>query len=253
MKKNFSLVAAALTFPLVGIFAGCSSSNAVSPATETTSAAEADAGEDELGEQAMEEDGDDTDAGEDDDTLGAVNGPGELSAIGVEGEEEIGDDDLVASTESSHHCYCAEPYTCGHSVSTSYMYSAAHSAMEAAGVHNSQLTQTFGDAPASVGTHCPEPHRHYSAATDVRVGSHPCARVHHLRMHGFAAWYRTPPSFGYHIHAVYAGTPVLKASLRSQLASFAEGRNGLRGNAIEHHCPITAAEKRAVAITHQHR
>ncbi len=66
-------------------------------------------------------------------------------------------------------------------------------------------------------------------------------------MQGFAAYYRSPPSFSYHIHMVYAGTPSLKSSLKSQLSSFAAGRNGLANNEIETHCPITQAEKNAVA------
>ncbi len=142
--------------------------------------------------------------------------------------------------------YCPAPYTGGHSSSPAYMYSGAHAAMLAAGVGDGSLIQTFGDAPASVGTHCPEPGVKYSDATDIDPGASPCARVHALRMHGFAAFYRTPPSFGYHIHMVYAGAPVMKASLKNQLTSFYGRRNGLVSNAIETHCPITQAEIDAV-------
>ncbi len=60
------------------------------------------------------------------------------------------------------------------------MYSGAHAAMLRAGVGDSLLIQTFGDAPASVGTHCPEPGATYSAATDISSGSSPCSRVHDL-------------------------------------------------------------------------
>lgn len=161
-------------------------------------------------------------------------------------EMDDGDEAVATSSNAVGSCYCAQPYTCGHSTSPSYMYPAAHTAIEKAGVKDSDLLQTFGDAPASVGTHCPEPGQHYSAATDVTPSAHPCDRVHDLRMQGFAAWYRVPPSFGYHIHAVYAGTPVLKSSLKNQITSFTEGRNGLVSNAKDTICPITSAEIKAV-------
>ncbi len=143
--------------------------------------------------------------------------------------------------------YCPAPYTGGFSSSAKYMYSGAHAAMEAAGVTDSSLIQTFGDAKASVGTHCPEPGVRYSDATDINPGAHACSRVHELRMHGFAAWYRVPAEgFGYHIHAVYSGAPVMKSSLKNQLASFYQKRNGLRSNTIERYCPITSSEVAAV-------
>src|SRR5205085_3130145 len=126
-----------------------------------------------------------------------------------------------------------QPFTCGHSSSPSHMFSAAHAAMLRAGVGDGLLIQTFGDAPASVGTHCPEPGTTDSAATDIVSGSAPCTRTRALRMQGFAAWYRVPPSFSRHIHAVYAGAPVLKSSLQSQVASFLQGRNGLASNGVD--------------------
>lgn len=166
-------------------------------------------------------------------------------------DEEMSEQDAVATSSSAlGRCYCAQPYTCGHSISPSYMYPAAHAAMVAAGVGNGALLQTYGDAPASAGTHCPEPGTHYSAATDITTSSNPCGRVHALRMRGFAAWYRRPPTFSSHIHAVYAGTPALKTSLRNQIASFLSGRNGLVSNAIDNICPITQAEKNAVSNVH---
>ncbi len=167
-----------------------------------------------------------------------------------DGEIHDGDNATATGESALGTCYCAQPYTCGHSTSPSYMYPAAHAAIERAGVSDGELTQTYGDAPASVGTHCPEPGAHYSAATDVTTSSSPCSRVHRLRMQGFAAWYRVPPAFSYHIHAVYAGTPVLKTSLKNQLASFAQGRDGLVDNAVDTLCPITQAEKDAVAAVH---
>ena len=163
------------------------------------------------------------------------------------GEEELGESDAVATGESAlATCYCAAPYTCKHSSSPSYMYSKAYAAIKRAGVTDSQLIQTFGDAEASVGTHCPEPGTGYSAATDVTSTSSPCSRVHKLRMEGFAAWSRVPPTFGAHIHAVYAGTPVLKQSLKNQLSSFYQKRNGLANNAIDNICPISNSEIDAV-------
>lgn len=161
-----------------------------------------------------------------------------------------GDGELVRGAEEElggNGHYCPAPYTGGHSSSPKYMYSGAHAAMVAAGVSDSALMQTFGDAPASVGTHCPEHGVSYSDATDFYPGSNPCARVHALRMNGFAAFHRTRPTFSDdHIHAVYAGAPVMKSSLKSQLQSFYAKRNGLVSNAIETHCPITNAEISAV-------
>lgn len=128
------------------------------------------------------------------------------------------------------------------------MYPGARAALAAAGVPESALTQTYGDAPASVGTHCPEPGKSYSAATDMQQGSDPCGRTRRLRLQGFAAWFRTAPEFpgNLHIHAVYAGAPGLKASLKRQVDSFLQGRDGLARNKIDNHCPITEAEKAAV-------
>ncbi|MBX7101182.1 MAG: hypothetical protein K1X89_25930 [Myxococcaceae bacterium] len=168
------------------------------------------------------------------------------STLDADDAEVDGADELVTGESELGRCFCSQPFTCGFSRSPSRMFSGAHAAMLRAHVSDASLIQTFGDAPASVGTHCPEPGVTFSAATDITPGPSPCARVHALRMQGFAAWYRVPPSFGFHIHAVYAGSPVLKSSLQSQLRSFLASRNGLVSNAIETHCPITAEERRAV-------
>ncbi|MBK7861777.1 MAG: hypothetical protein IPJ65_24805 [Archangiaceae bacterium] len=173
--------------------------------------------------------------------------PGDPNLTGSSGDVELADADEVASTEDAlSHCFCRSPFACGHSSSPSFMFSAAHAALVRAGISDGLLIQTFGDAAASVGTHCPEPGTTKSAATDIVSGSAPCTRTRALRMQGFAAWYRVPPSFGRHIHAVYAGAPVLKSSLQSQVSSFLSGRNGLVSNAIDTVCPITTAEKNAV-------
>lgn len=159
-------------------------------------------------------------------------------------------DEAVASTSDAlgRRCYCTGAAACGHSKSPSYMYSGAHAAMAAAGVPDGALTQTYGDAPASVGTHCPEPGHTYSAATDLAQSADPCGRTRKLRQQGFAAWFRTAPEFpgNLHIHAIYAGAPGMKASLQRQVASFLDGRDGLLGNKLDAHCPITEAEKNAV-------
>ncbi|MEO6420116.1 MAG: hypothetical protein ABIP39_11940 [Polyangiaceae bacterium] len=175
-----------------------------------------------------------------------------LSALplfaGCSSEADSSDGEVQGAEEAlggSGH-FCPAPFTGGHSSSPHFMYSGAHAAMLAAGVSDGALIQTFGDAPASVGTHCPEPGVTYSDATDIDPGSNPCGRVHALRMNGFAAFYRTPPSFGFHIHAVYAGAPAMKSSLKNQLASFYARRNGLVSNTIETHCPITQTEIDAV-------
>ncbi|MBK7863845.1 MAG: hypothetical protein IPJ65_35610 [Archangiaceae bacterium] len=183
--------------------------------------------------------------------------PGDLdpSLEGPADDVELADaEDLVSSEESAlRHCYCRAPYACVHSSSPSHMYSGAHWAMRKAGVSDSSLIQTYGDVRASVGTHCPESGTTWSAATDIASGSSPCARTRALRRQGFAAWYRVPPSFSRHIHAVYAGAPEMKQSLKNQVASFLQGRNGLASNGVDSICPITAAEKAAVIAAREHR
>ena len=169
-----------------------------------------------------------------------------MAAEGGADEVELSDDDLATSSDALSRCFCRQPFTCGHSSSPSFMFSAAHAAMLRAGVGDGLLIQTFGDAPASVGTHCPEPGTTDSAATDIVSGSAPCTRTRALRRQGFAAWYRVPPSFTRHIHAVYAGAPSLKSSLQSQISSFLQKRNGLASNGIDTVCPITDGEVAAV-------
>ena len=169
-----------------------------------------------------------------------------MASTGADDEVELSDDDLASTSDALSRCFCRQPFTCGHSRSPSHMFSSAHAAMLRAGVSDGLLIQTFGDAPASVGTHCPEPGTTDSAATDIVSGSAPCTRTRALRMQGFAAWYRVPPSFTRHIHAVYAGAPVLKSSLQSQVSSFLQGRNGLASNGVDTVCPITSAERAAV-------
>jgi hypothetical protein len=165
-------------------------------------------------------------------------------------DPDVDDETRSNAVATSHDalgkaCYCTGAAACKSSRSAAYMFPAARKALAAAGVAESQLTQTYGDAAASVGTHCPEPGHTYSGATDMNQGASPCDRVRKLRAQGFAAWYRTAP-FAPHIHAVYAGTTGMKSSLLSQVNSFLQGRNGLAGNAVETNCPISAADKAAV-------
>lgn len=173
------------------------------------------------------------------------------------GEAEMSADEEVATTtEGLTLCAptlpsgdpgfrCAGVFSGRKSSNSCYMFSAARAALANAGVPTSELIQTFGDARASAGTHCPEPGTSQSAATDIAPGDG-CGRTRRLRMQGFAAWYRVPPTFGYHIHAVYAGAPVLKQSLRNQVDSFLRGGNGLATERPDGVCPITAAERAAV-------
>lgn len=174
----------------------------------------------------------------------------DLDDLDPDVDDEAANEAVATSTDAAtgRRCYCAGAHACGHSRSPTFMYSKARTALAAAGVSTSTLTQTYGDAPASVGTHCPEPGTAYSAATDLQSGASPCTRTRALRMQGFAAWFRTAPEFpgNLHIHAVYAGAPGMKASLQRQVDSFLQGRNGLARNGVETHCPITAAEIAAV-------
>jgi len=97
-----------------------------------------------------------------------------------------------------------------------------------------RVTQTIGDHEDSRGTHRAdgvlngEP---YCAAIDLHVDNLSKVRIRdwlrHLGESGFAAFYREPPLFGEHIHAVYAGLP-MKPVLKRQVRSYLEGKNGLR-------------------------
>ena len=76
----------------------------------------------------------------------------------------------------------------------------------------------------------------YSAATDISVRGLSDAQVRTLIARldalGFAAFFRNPGHDGWpssevrHVHAVFAGAR-MKSSLRSQIADFLAGRNGL--------------------------
>jgi hypothetical protein len=62
--------------------------------------------------------------------------------------------------------------------------------------------------------------------------------VRALRSAGFAAWYRRPPLFSRHIHAIAVGDPDLSPSAREQLTGphgYFRGRDGLRGSGLDGH------------------
>lgn len=110
----------------------------------------------------------------------------------------------------------------------------------AIGIPADRITQTIGDYAASAGTHIQDGVHQghpYSGATDISVhewSDEKIAQVlDQLADHGFAAWYRKPGVDGWngdpHIHAVYAGA-VIKDSLRDQVRSWLEGKNGLRSD-----------------------
>lgn len=118
----------------------------------------------------------------------------------------------------------------------------ASDALRAAGVTSGRIMQTIGNASASAGTHLQDgvvggvP---YCAATDISVSGLNDTEIRNLLERlgkvGFAAWYRHN-GFDHwvgvnHIHAVYANLK-MKSSLRSQVFSWLENRNGLLSNAI---------------------
>ena len=110
------------------------------------------------------------------------------------------------------------------------------------GITPDRVTQTIGSAAASAGTHAQDGTADgtpYSAATDLRVIGLSDADVRQyiidLAAAGYAGWYRKPGEDGVpsdwspHIHTVWVGAP-MKASLRNQVRSWMEGRNGLVSN-----------------------
>ena len=108
------------------------------------------------------------------------------------------------------------------------------------------VVQAFGDAKLSKGTHLHEPRslqdmtavryklggKFYSAAADLSVKAgglnhtQIATWIEELCRAGFVAFYRAPPKFGEHIHAVYAGVP-MKPVLQKQCEDFFAGRDGL--------------------------
>lgn len=93
-----------------------------------------------------------------------------------------------------------------------------------------------GGVSASAGTH------DGGGVVDVSVSGLSSTQrwqlVKALRQVGFAAWLRTPPSFGYHIHAVAIGDPDIWQKdgghvARDQVCDYWKGRNGLASHAAD--------------------
>ncbi len=107
------------------------------------------------------------------------------------------------------------------------------------GITADGITQTIGNAAASAGTHAQDgtaDGHPYTAAVDLRVIGLSQSQIRQyiadLAAVGYAGWYRQPGADGVpsdwspHIHAVWVGAP-MKASLRNQVRSWVDGRNGL--------------------------
>jgi hypothetical protein len=118
-----------------------------------------------------------------------------------------------------------------------------------AGVSPNRIVQTLGNAAASAGTHGKDGSftnedgltERYSAAVDISV-KHPKITVAQrekllkaLWANGFAAWYRTGPSWAgnEHIHAIFCDV-AMKRSLRNQVHSFLAHRSGLVSDKADH-------------------
>ena len=132
----------------------------------------------------------------------------------------------------------------------------ASDALRAAGIQSWRIMQTIGHASASAGTHLQDGvvNGHpYCAATDISVSGMSSTQIANLLERlakvGFAAWYRHNGHDHWagvnHIHAVYANLK-MKSSLRSQVWSWLDNRNGLVGNAIYTFHHWTAAARAVV-------
>jgi hypothetical protein len=133
----------------------------------------------------------------------------------------------------------------------------ASNALRAAGITSGRIMQTIGNAAASAGTHLQDGviNGHpYCAATDISVSGLSSTQIANLLERlakvGFAAWYRHNGHDHWvgvnHIHAVYANLK-MKSSLRSQVFSWLDNRNGLVGNAIYTFHHWTAAARAVVS------
>jgi hypothetical protein len=149
----------------------------------------------------------------------------------------------VVESGSDDYCKATSPTadSCPH-VSAVLMWGLhpiASDRLRCLGITASRITQTIGSATASAGTHAQDgtyAGHAYSAATDLSVSGLTDSQVKELLARldkmGFAAFYRNPGHDGWpstevrHIHAVFAGA-YMKDSLRSQIADFLAGKNGL--------------------------
>ena len=132
--------------------------------------------------------------------------------------------------------------------------------LRCAGVPAARITQTIGYATASAGTHAPDGRVagvQYAAATDISTRSLSSADIRtllsRLANQGFAAWYRWPGHDGWpssqspHIHAIYVGA-AMKSSLRSQVRSWLDDRNGLVSNTRYGFYSWTSAQQALIRV-----
>lgn len=135
--------------------------------------------------------------------------------------------------------------------------------LRCAGVPAERIVQTIGNAAASAGTHAADGTANglaYAAATDISTRGLSTADIHsllnRLADQGFAAWYRWPGHDGWpsseapHIHAIYVGCR-MKTSLRSQVASWLAGRNGLVSNTVYGFHSWTAAQRSVIRAVYE--
>jgi hypothetical protein len=157
-----------------------------------------------------------------------------LSAFALAGCADTDADDRETPSERT------TPAPEHHAPLKSGLHPDASDALRALGVSADQITQTIGHASASAGTHEKDGEVEgvdYSAATDISIRGKSEREIKtfldELGAAGFAAWYRKDGADGWsganHIHAVWAGCS-MKASLRKQVRSWLDGRNGLVSN-----------------------
>lgn len=88
-----------------------------------------------------------------------------------------------------------------------------------------QGSYNAGGVAASAGTH------DGGGALDINIDAlgekQRWQAVHALREVGFAAWYRTPPAFPYHVHAIAIGDTDLSSGAADQVDAYRNGQNGL--------------------------
>jgi len=109
------------------------------------------------------------------------------------------------------------------------------SALQDLGVTDGQVTQGYGNAPASAGFHRSEGYidgHRYSSCVDLTWGLASEAMKDHLVAAGFAPFFRQWAG-NYHIHCVYVGARDSKGKVailpgpRTQIIDFTRGLNGL--------------------------
>lgn len=120
-----------------------------------------------------------------------------------------------------------------------------------------RITQTINLSNAGANYHGPDQRidgKEVTSAVDISVRCLGTAEIKRListlASKGFAAWYRQDGQDDWkgpaHIHAVWAEEP-LKRQLRSQIASWLAGRNGLVGDANYQFWQPTSGEVRSIS------